>query len=514
MSRRRATRYGSVLHEAGHLAIVPARFREYVRPASVESPEFLAAVDAYMRSKECFDNGPDHSLIRGLIQAGDCEASAWSYAAAHEIGLDTRRTFDYRYPGNVPKEHQPYDGEQLASAPAASGRVCVSGSTTRRIAVTAQQDLELALKIASVVLRFGEIERATGHPDGRWETNTTHTVMLALLAGALAERHGEDPFGAVLLALVHDLVEYHTGDVNTAFGLSVQEQKKKRANEREALEELCEVFGEGSIISVCLRAYAEAGNASAPPRQVTAQVRAEGRAVDLVAQVMTARYVKVLDKVTPKLTNTLDSGAALRRIGMSPERLHERHIEQRASLAERFPELPNVHDLLALACDASEGAYTKAAPATRRPPTLSELAETVKEQTDAQTGLGFRPMGAEACARAIRSELVEAEDASEADLLGEVGDLLYITIKYAQTRGVDPARALQATCTKIQRRLEFVEEHRNTGLPAEELWRRAKASRLCPVCGETVTLAGETDDGRVYATCGDAFTREQWDAPS
>jgi len=34
----------------------------------------------------------------------------------------------------------------------------------------------------------------------------------------------------------------------------------------------------------------------------------------------------------------------------------------------------------------------------------------------------------------------------------------------------------------------------------------------CPICGEHVTLTGETTDGRLIGSCGDAFTREQWEA--
>ena len=36
---------------------------------------------------------------------------------------------------------------------------------------------------------------------------------------------------------------------------------------------------------------------------------------------------------------------------------------------------------------------------------------------------------------------------------------------------------------------------------------------LCPVCGESVHIVGLTTDGRIYATCKDAFTLAQWQAP-
>ena len=34
---------------------------------------------------------------------------------------------------------------------------------------------------------------------------------------------------------------------------------------------------------------------------------------------------------------------------------------------------------------------------------------------------------------------------------------------------------------------------------------------LCPICGERVELNGETKDGRLVGSCGDAFTRNQWE---
>lgn len=35
---------------------------------------------------------------------------------------------------------------------------------------------------------------------------------------------------------------------------------------------------------------------------------------------------------------------------------------------------------------------------------------------------------------------------------------------------------------------------------------------LCPVCGEAVHLCGPTKDGRLTASCGDAFPTDAWGA--
>lgn len=47
--------------------------------------------------------------------------------------------------------------------------------------------------LGRLALRFGLVERGTFHPDGVTpETDTTHTVMLAVVGCALAERHLPD----------------------------------------------------------------------------------------------------------------------------------------------------------------------------------------------------------------------------------------------------------------------------------------------------------------------------------
>ena len=54
------------------------------------------------------------------------------------------------------------------------------------MSTVADLELDIAIQIAAVAMRFGEIERATQHPDGRPESDTTHTVMLGLVALELA----------------------------------------------------------------------------------------------------------------------------------------------------------------------------------------------------------------------------------------------------------------------------------------------------------------------------------------
>lgn len=104
-----AAHSGDVLHEAAHMALIPSRFRRFVTRGDVEGPALLSAIKAYTVSQECFDSGPDHWLMRALIQMSDTEAQAWSYAAASYIGFPTRDAFCFEYPG-VPVDRQPYGG--------------------------------------------------------------------------------------------------------------------------------------------------------------------------------------------------------------------------------------------------------------------------------------------------------------------------------------------------------------------------------------------------------------------
>ena len=68
----------SILHEAGHLAIIPAQFRH------------LASGDlrGLQQMFDALDNEPlDSHLMRAALQCGDTEATAWAYAAGVHLGI-------------------------------------------------------------------------------------------------------------------------------------------------------------------------------------------------------------------------------------------------------------------------------------------------------------------------------------------------------------------------------------------------------------------------------------------
>lgn len=69
----------SLMHEAGHLAGVPKRFRHYVG-------QDLTGALARMWD-EIKHEDPEGPLYRALIQCSDPEATAWAYAFGTHLGL-------------------------------------------------------------------------------------------------------------------------------------------------------------------------------------------------------------------------------------------------------------------------------------------------------------------------------------------------------------------------------------------------------------------------------------------
>lgn len=190
--------------------------------------------------------------------------------------------------------------------------------------------MSLILSIARLSLRFGQVRRVTRHPDGEFESDTTHTFMLCLLVMELAPHFGLDVGLAVQLAMVHDLPEVHSGDTNTAGGLSAEQAAAKAQREAEAVVRLSHELAGSRLVDLIHRYE----------RQVDPE----------------ARFVRYLDKVLPKLTHFINGGLALRTLGMSAEEVRENHERQGASLAAQYPELDGAKALFEAACDLVERA--------------------------------------------------------------------------------------------------------------------------------------------------------------
>lgn len=194
---------------------------------------------------------------------------------------------------------------------------------------------EQMLVLAAIVMKFGEVNRATQHPDGRPESDTTHTVMLGLVCEELvplvsADLGVELDAGLVArFALVHDLPEVFAGDTNTARRPTKAQRLAKQAREAEAIVELSCELGRGSGVMDLLSRY---------ERQ----------------EELEARVVRLIDKMMPKLTHMLNNGSALRSMGMKYSDVLDSHQRQGQSLREQYPEQTFLHQLFAEICDLSE----------------------------------------------------------------------------------------------------------------------------------------------------------------
>jgi putative hydrolase of HD superfamily len=183
-----------------------------------------------------------------------------------------------------------------------------------------------------VVMRFGTVERKTRHPDGkRRETDTTHTVMLGLIACALAERINDalpagspDQLSVGLVAqhvLVHDLPEVYADDTATLRLLSVAELAAKSVREAAAAKRLEEQFVEVlPWVPLKIRSY---------ERQMSAE----------------ARFVRAVDKIMPKITHVENGAIVPYEDGMSVDELAERYRVQREQMVDWAGRWPVVIDL-------------------------------------------------------------------------------------------------------------------------------------------------------------------------
>lgn len=74
-------RSSDLLHEAGHLAVIPSEYRKRANGDLDGLFDFM-----FQDAQRRFDI--DSPEMRTVIQAGECEASAWAYAAGVAIGLE------------------------------------------------------------------------------------------------------------------------------------------------------------------------------------------------------------------------------------------------------------------------------------------------------------------------------------------------------------------------------------------------------------------------------------------
>lgn len=184
---------------------------------------------------------------------------------------------------------------------------------------------EKLLDVARLVLKFAKVNRVTLHEDGiRPESDTDHTVMLSVAACALADVLYKDKLNigkVAQFAIVHDLVEAHVGDVNT-INISKENRAEKERREEESLKRIEREFKD--IYPWIHMTIAEYERKDTPE----------------------AVFVKTLDKAMTKITNTLNKGRAIKKLGTSYDEI-ENHFrtqskEYRSKYGKEFPELVDI----------------------------------------------------------------------------------------------------------------------------------------------------------------------------
>ena len=175
--------------------------------------------------------------------------------------------------------------------------------------------IQAIIDLGNLSLAFGRVNRITCHPDGVTpESDTDHTVMLGLVACAFAERFAPelDRGKIAEFALVHDFVEVYAGDTPTARIQSDADQISKEEREAEALSRIRTEFdAELPWIGETIDAY---------ERRDTPE----------------ARFVKVVDKAMPKITNALNKGATFLKQGHDVQTAQEFLTHQQEKIAKGY----------------------------------------------------------------------------------------------------------------------------------------------------------------------------------
>lgn len=192
-----------------------------------------------------------------------------------------------------------------------------------------QRTTDALVAAGRLALDFGRVDRITYHPDGLTpESDTDHTVMLGLVACAIAAQHFPllDVGRIAQYALVHDLVEVYAGDTPTLRMPTADIKADKQAREHAAFERIVTEFGTTlPWLPLTIGEY----EAKALPE---------------------ARFVKALDKLLPKVTHMLNGAVTIQKQGMSRSDLAARldaQVGEMKAYAADFPELFDVYAVLA-----------------------------------------------------------------------------------------------------------------------------------------------------------------------
>jgi 5'-deoxynucleotidase YfbR-like HD superfamily hydrolase len=190
-----------------------------------------------------------------------------------------------------------------------------------------EKEVENMEDVVRMVFDFSKINRVTMSPDGVPESDTDHTVMMSVLACAVAEKFYKDlSLGLVAqFAIVHDLLEVYTGDFDTFKTVGNDELFLNKKNlEVEALKKM------------------ETRFRSTYPWIINMVDKYES--LDTIE----ARFVKTLDKIIPKVTNVANGGMYFRKNSLSKEDVEgfkNVQVEKvKNSYGAEFPELISIFE--------------------------------------------------------------------------------------------------------------------------------------------------------------------------
>ncbi|BCJ53057.1 hypothetical protein Asp14428_45320 [Actinoplanes sp. NBRC 14428] len=186
------------------------------------------------------------------------------------------------------------------------------------------QTTDAVIRLGRLALDFGQINRITYHHDGVTpESDADHTVMLGLIACALATQWfaGLRTGLVAQYALVHDLCEVYAGDTPTLRELDPAARAGKKARERAAYERIVREFGhQFPWLPLTISSYED----EATPE---------------------ARFVRMLDKVLPKIAHLLNGAATIAAQGMTRAQVIARYQAQGRELDRYADEFPEVEQL-------------------------------------------------------------------------------------------------------------------------------------------------------------------------
>lgn len=94
-------RPANLLHEAGHLACIPPRFRKL---ANDDLDELAIVMCDYADERIAKTGDPEEPILRAIMQCSDPEATAWAWAFGKHLGLDPETIIesqDYNGTGDI-----------------------------------------------------------------------------------------------------------------------------------------------------------------------------------------------------------------------------------------------------------------------------------------------------------------------------------------------------------------------------------------------------------------------------